>query len=1122
MLAWFTRHQKSLMLILLVPALLAMGITGAVLSVLTYQAEPKAGRVFGQDVDQREIQQLRRLFGQGDEALWQFYAQLQFADQNGISVSRKEVGKNALPEISATINQQKLMEEWKAKNLSFNDPQGQAIFRQLLEKYSSDRQVSPEEYEKFLSDRGISIKEYEDQQIREARVLRLKEVLRDLATVTPAQVREKYQEEHHLRTLSLLELAAADYSPVLSSEAGSKHLVSQEQVDAYYAAHRADYDEPRQVDVHYLGLSFAAVSNVLPEVSATRPSADDLAALNKRKNICPVGSEAQFEDQLLEAYWGEAARREVARIMDAVADAKEAATAAKTPISLAALAQEVRTKLGLDERIAFEQGSTGLAELEQTQKVALIAGFASERWFRVGEAGAVGTTSDVLASDKGWFVLQNAELKSERTPPFSEVAERVKQDYVSGSRAERKNYYESHKDEFKQPQAYAVRWWYVPDDQAEGDHDKARAILEGALAEAKAAGDLTGKELLSSTKIKDAAKLRYGEQEEATEAELEKLPVIGGEAKNVGISPQGQFSRVFSYEGGWASFKLIKVLPPRYQELAEVDQAVAEKIALERAVERAETAANELLAELGLLKGDALLAKLKELGLGERETEPFARTATSLEGIADAARLVAEAFSTQAELSGPYFSVVPDAAGRRVFLVRANRQVDAPLDGLREEYVKIRADLLTKTRLDYQEKELRRFLLEAKGVPDEMVNYVLGLIDGPQGQTRVTFRQAFLPPDKDTIEGYLDQSARTKIAAAQQKLARGTAWATVVSEHSEHEATRNLAGELPALSREELIPEFGNEFVETVFSLPELKVSEPIKSNLGLHLVRPIKLLADGRRTFQHILVRMDPAQVPAEVLAKAKQLSRSRLEKALSELNGGTPFGEVAFDYGSQADAYGQGQELTLDFVTHFERAALSQYLQLEVPEGDPHWGEEAWVPEAVEVPGPQGPSYHLFVCDRPEYASGSGAFGDSRWLDRNVYHIAKSSQAGIEEVRQAFAAKRRELAQGDDTWSDRLRAFKALARTSSDAPTKVKGGALGLIKVEPAVQAMGGEFLKAVCYQADGSPVTAGYRTGLIESQAGFHLIEIVKVQSEQPEGKHRGQVAQRILLGTDWSAE
>jgi len=1115
MLGFLHRHQKSLMLVLLVPALLAMGITGAVLSVLTYQSQPKAGQVFGETVDNQEIQKLRQMFGvsgSSDENVWQYYAQLTWAERNGISVSRKEVGANVLPEIEAQINQTAMADEWKAKKGDFTNPAGQQLFKQLMEKYQG-RKITAAEYAKFFKDRNMSVADYEAQQVKDQKVLRLKNVLKDLGTVSPDEVWEKYQEDNHLRTLSLIELDAAKYAPSLAAAEGTPGYVSAKQVDNYYQLRRADYNVPRRVDMTYLGLSFADVGQVLPETGAPGATPEALAELNARKNICAIGSEADFEDELTEAYWDEAARNKIAEVMDAVADRVEAARDAKKTADLAAIASEVRTSLKLHERIQFEQGRTGLVELNSIQEVDVLAGFASSRWFRVAEAER---TSDVFASSKGWFVIQSKEIKVARTPPFKEVEAQVRSDYARGSEAEQQAYFEGHKSEFKQDQAYAVRWWYMADSAAGGKHDAAREMLEAAVSDAKR----RRVDLLLDTEVPNGSKLRDGKAEEATEADLAKLDVIKAQAKNVGIAVQGQYSRAFEYEGGWAVFKLQKVLPPRYAEFEEVQDKIAEKVALERAVERAEVAAADLLSDLSVAKGEALQAILKDKGLVERETEAFARTETKLEGIEDAGRLVGEAFSTLAELGGPYFSVVPDAANQRVFLVRANKRVDAPEAGFKDQYVKIRTDLLSKTRLDYQEETLRNMLLRAKQIEQAQVDYAMTVTDGPGGEARLTLRQVFLPPDVETIDAYLDSAARGKIVKAQQALAKGTAWATVVLEHSEHDSTRRMAGALPALSREDLIPEYGTEFVEAAFGLRLNQVSEPIKSKIGLHLVRAIEQRPDGRYVFQHILVAMDAKRVPAEILAKAKQISRDKLTKAQADLAAGKTFGEVAAEVGFEGDEFGRGQDLKIAFVTDWERAALDQYLQLELPENDPNVDTIGWVPEAAEITIKGQKSFHLFLADRPEGARGS--FDDTRFENRYAFHIARSTKDGIESDRAEFKKKLVEIAEGDDMWSAKLKAFKKIAQANSEAPSASKGGGMGLIRIKPYLQGLGGAYLKAVCYKPDGTPVTAGYRTPIIESKAGFHLVEVVKVETEEPKGRHRGLVAQQILLGTDWGGE
>ena len=81
MLGWFTRHQKSLMLVLLTPALIGMGITGAIMSVMQDQGATTAGYVFGKRVTDKEFARFKnnwqRMYrSPTDDQLWRDYATL--------------------------------------------------------------------------------------------------------------------------------------------------------------------------------------------------------------------------------------------------------------------------------------------------------------------------------------------------------------------------------------------------------------------------------------------------------------------------------------------------------------------------------------------------------------------------------------------------------------------------------------------------------------------------------------------------------------------------------------------------------------------------------------------------------------------------------------------------------------------------------------------------------------------------------------------------------------------------------------------------------------------------------------------------------------------------------------
>ncbi|HBP19099.1 MAG TPA: hypothetical protein DEA08_15095 [Planctomycetes bacterium] len=1117
MLGFFHRHQKSLMLILLVPALLAMGITGAVMSVISHQGDQVAGRVYGQEINQLEFQRIRAMFQStnpqaGDEEAWRFYALLRTAEGNGIDVSRDEVGKNIQNTMRFSIAQNRALEELRKQNVDVQTEEGRRKFQQIYFRYvlNDDLQWDTEEYEETLRrTRGMNVREFEAQEIREAKVQSLLEVLRDMGTVDPDDVWKAYQDEHHLRALGLVEIAAADYRPDLDAVEAGKGHVSDQQVQLYYAARKADYDQPRRVDMAFAGVRFEDAEG---EVEA--PSVEQLEAFNEREGIAAVGSFAENEDKIRDLWFEEQARLRVETIMDAFATRIEKAKLDKEPIDLAAITSAVKTELKSEVVLS---GQTGLVTEEDLAKEGLLTGWASRRWFRVK---AEGECSEVLGGDKGWFVLHSKKVEFARTPKFDEIEAQVRQDYARGSEKERKAYYQDHQSDYLLDKAWVVEAALAKDSAFEGNHDKARDAVNKAV-------DVSEKwekpwPLKKFEVDPDVPQLEVKEWERITRSELDEDAILKRVASEVATSPRAKLSRVFEYEGGWAVFRVVKQLQRETQPYEEVKEQVAEAVALERAVERAEQGAQTILADLRNLRGDALQKALEKRGLKERVTEAFARTATSIEGVEDGSRFVAEAFSAEAEVGGTYEAVVPDPSGKRVFLVRVAKRVDAPADGFAAAYQALRKDLLSKKRMDYAENQRRKLLLFAKGVSDELVSYATEVRDGPSGEYKLTFRQIFLPPDREIIDGWLETEARKKLAKAKEALDKKTSWPSVVDAYSEHELSRRAGGELAPQTREELSGTWGIDFSEAVFVLPRGQLSAPIKSSKGMHLVRLLADKPDGRKVFQHVMVSLDPKirLLPDSVRQQAKEASRKKLVDAAARIAKGEGFSEVAFELGDTRDPYGQGQELEVGFTTHLERAALGQYLEFEPPEGHPNEGDMTWVPDVVEVPGPKGVTYHLFACQRDRDGD-AGFLEDSRWTDRKVFHIASSNKADVERARSELISRFKSMVASDQdrSWYQIEKHFGEVAADYSKVPTAKKGGALGSMSLHNGIRPYGGKFLEAVCYPG-GAPATAGKRTEVFESEAGFHLVEILEVETSKPDARERfGIVAERILNGTGW---
>ncbi|MGE0712042.1 MAG: peptidylprolyl isomerase [Planctomycetota bacterium] len=1124
MLGFFHRHQKSFLLILLAPALIAMGISGVMMNVMTHQGQQVAGRIYGEDVNLVEFQRIKSMFqatspNAGDEEAWRFYAYLRAAERNGVDVSDDEVGRNIQNSIRFTIAQSRALKELKEKKVDLASEEGRKQFQQIYFRYvlSDDIKFDPKEYEDAVrAGKGLGVREFEAQEVREGKVQRLFELLKDMGTVSPQEVWDAYQDEAHLSKLDLIELSAKDYTPKLAAKEGEKGFISKKDLEAYYEARKADYDEPRRVKLAFVGV---VQKDAEGEVEA--PGLEALRAFNAAEGIAPVGSFSEAEDKIRDAWFAARARERVEAIMDAVAQRVEKAKLEKEVPDLKAIAAAVKQELKTEVLLTSE---TGLVTEEELAKEDLLSGFAARRWFRTGDADPTKksfATSDVLAGDKGWFLLQTREVKYARTPAYADVEAQVRKDYATGSERERKAYYEAHKADYLLDQAWVIEAALAADARFEKSHDKAKEALHKALSVAEKWGAKFPMKKFETDP--DVPQLEVKEWERLTRAEFDKDEVLKGVASEVATAQRGALSRVFEYPGGWAVFRVVKQLERDTRPYEEVKEQVAEAVALDRAVERAELASGELLNSLRHLRGAELDQALAAKGLKPRRTEAFKRGDMSLEGIADASRLVSEAYSAEAKVGGGYQAVVPDHTGKRVFLVRVAERVDAPDDGFAARYQALRKDLLAKKRGDFAEQQQRRILLLAKGISDELVSYATAVRDGPNGETRVRFRQVFLPPDREILDGWLEGQAREKLGLAQKALAAGKSWASVVDEFSEHDATRRQQGELPDLSREELQGSFGTDFVEAVFSLPKGVVSQPVKSKLGMHLVRLVGTAPNGKKRFQHLMVKTDAEtrKLPDSVRQQAEASSKAKLDKALGELQAGKSFAEVAEAYGDKLDAYGQGQELEVDYVTNLERAALGQYIGLELPETHPSVNDPAWVPDVVAIDGPKGPTYHFFACGRTQHTEVSG-FEDSRWLDRDVYHIESSNKADVDAARESLQSKLKAMAakEQERSWFEILKLFRELAEKRSQAPSAAKGGALGSMGLAGPIRHYGEEFLKNLCYTADGKPVTAGHRSAVFRGQSGYHLLEVLEVETAKPgDPKRQSRVAEQVLDGTDW---
>lgn len=1136
MLGFFRRHQKSFMLIFLVPGLLAMGITGAILSVAQNRGDLVAGTVFGEPIYRQEFDRHRRLYKitnprAEDEEAWRFLAFVKAAERAGIEVSDAEIREGIHSDMQWSMARYRAMKRLEQEGISGDDPRLQRLWQQYffeeLGKGGQDKgALDVAEYKKYLREQyGIDHRSYEEQQRRELLVQRFLQVLRDLATVDAAEVREAYVEKHHLRVAEYVSVPAARYVPDLKAKPGDPGYVSDEQVKAYYERRELDFDEPRRVDLDYVAIDFAGAEDGLEH-----PGEKVLRAYNARRGIAPVASYSEFEDKILEAWYADRARVRAMDVMERLEDAARAAHAAKPdePVDLAALAARVRKETGLDALVAGRTGWVTAAELAAGER-ALLHGRAVEDWFEHCEPGKL---SAVLGNRDGLVLLQARGVKHARTPKFEDIRDRVREAYARGTEQELRAFYEERKSQkYRTETTYHLELAVYEDADFGGDHAKAvaaakdtldavRELVRGRKGAFKDGEKFDFYLLGTDPEIKKAMRVVDDEAlKELDKEALAKHPRLGPAADIVPTARPYALHEV-EFDGGVGIWRLVRKNPPKTLPFEEVRERVAEDLRLQRGLERAEEAIDELIAALKGKEGEELDAFLAARGLERKRTEPFSRDAHSLEGIAEASQFVAQCFA--AEVGGDFERWVPDAENARLLLLRVVERRDPPEEGFAKAYPELRKELLAKVRGEFAQEEIRRVVLEAKGISPEHLRYARELRDGPGGEFRLKIRQIFLPPDRELIGGWLDAAAKKLVDQALAELRAGKPWAEVVLRYSEHAASRRREGELPPSSKENLAESFGAAFAEEAYALGEGDEPHVIKSTLGYHIVKAAGERR-GRRIFRHILISTDAKRrkLPEEIRKQAEESSRKRLEAALAALESGRSFASVAEEYGDSEDPLAVGEPFEMDYVTAFERAALAQPLEWELASDDPRANDPAWVPEVVEVQQAGNVTYHLFACARLP-ADRVAPWDPPARRDRRVFHIASKSKALVEEARaemKDFVASAEEDG-GRPGWEATLKKFQELASDYSETPDASKGGAVGEVRLEDGVRAYGDAFYQAVCVQADGRPVAPGYRTGVFRSEEGYHLVEVVEVKRADAGDRERTQQVTELLLnGTGW---
>lgn len=170
----------------------------------------------------------------------------------------------------------------------------------------------------------------------------------------------------------------------------------------------------------------------------------------------------------------------------------------------------------------------------------------------------------------------------------------------------------------------------------------------------------------------------------------------------------------------------------------------------------------------------------------------------------------------------------------------------------------------------------------------------------PKMASEVRLAVIQIPPQPDSAAL---EAGRARILAARARIAGGEKFAKVAAEISDDTASKDAGGHLPVFTRGHMEPKFE----EVAFTAPLRKLSQPVRSPFGWHLIEVLdrdtlkaaggrdSLDAEGRPTIEvearHIVVRVTPTEADVE---RARVLA----ERVREEARRGTNFATLVRRY--------------------------------------------------------------------------------------------------------------------------------------------------------------------------------------------------------------------------------
>jgi hypothetical protein len=1175
MLSFFRKYEKTFFLIVFLPAIIGMGVTSVIVTVLTQKEASSPGVVFGEPIPRHEWElivgpyaKLTRNESDTDNQ-FRFYAFTKAAERAGLRVTDGEVRDWILDNTSMNIARLKIQERMHAEGLDPQSPEYRQKFQQyFLEELANPRKnFTDEDYRKFLEIYGVTMQEFEGHQRRSLLQAKLEKTFEEAATVSPEEIWKEFREKNQRREAEVVTLDGAAYVPTAGT------VPTEDEIKKYYETNRALYDEPKRVSLEYAAAPF---EKLRAEVT-TPPEAELEKYFQKHQADYmvwsgSVGTVKSFSD----------AR---ASVLDKV-QTQAAKDLAQTLMEQVKAKIDLQTKSGLggiDMKIAIAAvdttghglivtDTTPLTEPDDFFTHPLLTGFAAQNW-ALKEPASATKTSDPLKGEKCVAILRTAQAIEKKVPTFADVKDQVKKDYVVGGERELAKYYKDQQWKYRTNDKWKVDYVFasyeecakrdsrVPNpSEAEVNafwadkhsffwpgQDAAKVGSEAITLACKAEKAKTRvKSVLNDLKNKcedsrqahnradldlnmaafvELSWLERTSNQEFDQKTLKEDPKLKAAAAAIQIADKEKASEPLETADGKGAvvFVFRQKIEQTVPELAVVRDQVQKDVLLTRGYDRAKEAAEKLVADLKEVKGDAVAAKLQERGLTSAKTGLFTRNTIALPNVISnqVTQVVGDTFA--GEPGAGFEKWVADDIAKKVYVVRCTQREDPSDDKLTPaDRAALRHDLLNKDRREFVQRKMTEVELDAKGISDKHVKWVRDRRDGPGGRISEEVRQIYVPNDKATTESWLEDAARARLDEALAKLKADANWDNVCREYSEDEATRARGGEM-TVARGDLAEQYGQEFEQKLFDVTDKdvgQVSAPFKSKRGLHLIKVVKgPNAGDPHAMGHGQLHMTFRHILVKTDPKIRKLpddvaakAREIARKKIEDAKARIEKGEP---FAKVAAEVGWADDTRARGET-FTVPYLSEVMlrALEVPLTLEIGDLTKVEPFEVKVSGAS--EWHLLFCARDSRAEREQPMtrGEA-YPQRVVFECVAASKDTVLAARQELETWTKNRPDHDPTSSELLREWKKVVPRYSTADSAKKEGAFGAVAVDPSLQGYDIAAVRAL------STLDPGARSGIIEAKEGFHLVECISAKTKPADDAARNsEVAEALLRGTEWS--